>query len=68
MRTMMSDMWRIAGNFLADSVHTAVNAPADWRGYASTFGGVLGLPVVPLLRACVTPKVRPDDEFRRYGL
>lgn len=50
-RTMMSDMWRFTGNFLAESVTTTAAAPGNWRGYACTFGGVLGLPIVPVLMA-----------------
>lgn len=50
-RTMMSDMWRFTGNFLAEAVTTTATTPADWRGYACTFGGVLGLPMVPVLMA-----------------
>lgn len=50
-RTMISDMWRFTGNFLVDAVHTTAQEPADWRAYACTFGGVLGLPIVPLLMA-----------------
>lgn len=64
-RTMMSDMWRFTGNFLADSVHTAVSEPTDWRGYASTFGGVLGVPVVPLLMAAPFVHFLHEQRFNR---
>lgn len=50
-RTMMSDMWRFTGNFLAESATTMARRPLDWRGYACTFGGVLSLPIVPVLMA-----------------
>lgn len=48
-RTMTSDLWRFAGNFMAEALATTATRPTDWRGYAQSFGGVFALPVLPLL-------------------
>jgi hypothetical protein len=64
-RTMMSDMWRFTGNFLAESVTTTVSAPADWRGYARTFGGVFSLPIVPMLMVAPFVHFIHEQRFNR---
>ena len=64
-RTMMSDMWRFTGNFLNEAVTTTAKAPADWRGYACTFGGVLGLPLVPVLMAAPFVHFLHEQRFNR---
>lgn len=64
-RTMMSDMWRFAGNFMAEAVATTAKQPTDWRGYASTFGGILGLPIVPVLMAAPFVHFLHEQQFNR---
>lgn len=64
-RTMMSDMWRFTGNFLAESLTTATTSPSDWRGYACTFGGVLSLPAVPVLMAAPFVHFLHEQRFNR---
>lgn len=64
-RTMMSDMWRFAGNYLADSAAGVREAPADWRGYARTFGGVFALPAVPMLMAAPFVHFLHEQRFNR---
>jgi predicted metal-dependent phosphoesterase TrpH len=64
-RTMMSDMWRFTGNYLADSLATAAAAPADWRGYARTFGGVFSLPIVPVLMVAPFVHFVHEQRFNR---
>lgn len=64
-RTMMSDMWRFSGNFLTEAVTTTAATPADWRGYACTFGGVLGLPIVPVLMAVPFVHFLHEHRFNR---
>jgi predicted metal-dependent phosphoesterase TrpH len=64
-RTMMSDMWRFTGNFLAESVTTTASSPADWRGYARTFGGVFSLPIVPVLMVAPFVHFIHEQRFNR---
>lgn len=47
--TMISDMWRFAGNYMSEAVTATARRPGEWRGYACTVGGLLGLPLVPLV-------------------
>jgi predicted metal-dependent phosphoesterase TrpH len=63
--TMISDMWRFAGNFLAESITGVAASPADWRGYARTFGGVLALPIVPVLMAAPLVHFIHEHRFNR---
>ena len=64
-RTMMSDMWRFTGNFLSESATTMANAPADWRGYAATFGGVFALPLIPALMVAPFIHFLHEQQFNR---
>ena len=64
-RTMMNDMWRFTGNFLAESLSATTAAPSDWRGYACTFGGILALPVVPVLMAAPFVHFLHEHRFNR---
>jgi predicted metal-dependent phosphoesterase TrpH len=64
-RTMMSDMWRFTGNFLAESVTATAKTPADWRGYACTFGGVFSLPVLPVLMVAPFVHFVHEQRFNR---
>ena len=47
--TMISDFMRFAGNYWSEAISTTTSKPTHWRGYAQTFGGVLGLPIVPVM-------------------
>ena len=62
---MMSDMWRFAGNFMSEAVTTTTASPADWRGYARTFGGILALPIVPVLMAAPFVHFLHEQRFNR---
>jgi len=64
-RTMLSDMWRFAGNFVAEAVSTTASRPRDWRGYAGTFGGVLGLPLVAPLMAGAFIHFLHEQQFNK---
>lgn len=64
-RTMMSDMWRFTGNFLNEAVTTTAKTPSDWRGYACTFGGILSLPIVPILMAAPFVHFLHEQRFNR---
>ncbi|MBY0495258.1 MAG: PHP domain-containing protein [Cyanobacteria bacterium] len=64
-RTMMSDMWRFAGNFMSEAVTATARRPGDWRGYAFTFGGILGLPIVPVLMAAPFVHFVHEQRFNR---
>jgi predicted metal-dependent phosphoesterase TrpH len=64
-QTMMSDFLRFTGNFLAEAVHDVVSSPADWRGYARTFGGVFALPLVPALMAAPFIHFVHEQRFNR---
>jgi predicted metal-dependent phosphoesterase TrpH len=64
-QTMMSDFLRFTGNFLSEAVLTTASAPADWRGYARTFGGVFALPLVPLLMAAPFIHFLHEQRFNR---
>lgn len=64
-RTMMSDMWRFAGNFMSEAVTTTARQPGNWRGYAFTFGGILGLPMVPVLMAAPFVHFLHEQRFNR---
>jgi predicted metal-dependent phosphoesterase TrpH len=46
--TMGSDVFRFAGNFYREQAQRVVQRPLSWRSHAALFGGVLGLPLVPL--------------------
>jgi predicted metal-dependent phosphoesterase TrpH len=63
--TMMSDFLRFAGNYWTEAVSTAVNRPGDWRGYAQTFGGVLGLPIVPVVMVGAFVHFIHEQRFNR---
>lgn len=64
-RTMSSDLWRFAGNFMSEAVTTAVTKPADWRGYVCTFGGVFALPILPLLSVAPFIHFVHEQRFNR---
>jgi predicted metal-dependent phosphoesterase TrpH len=64
-RTMTSDLWRFAGNFMSEAIATTATRPADWRGYACTFGGVFALPVVPLLTVAPFIHFLHEQRFNR---
>lgn len=64
-RTMMNDMWRFTGNFLVEAVATTTAHPSDWRGYAHTFGGILALPIVPVLMAAPFVHFLHEHRFNR---
>lgn len=64
-RTMANDMWRFAGNFMAEAVATTAKRPADWRGYARTFGGVFALPIMPVLMAAPFIHFLHEQQFNR---
>ena len=64
-RTMTSDLWRFAGNFLAEAVSDVTASPADWRGYARTFGGIFALPIVPVLMAAPFVHFLHEHQFNR---
>lgn len=63
--TMISDMWRFAGNFMSEAVTTTAQRPGEWRGYACTFGGVLGLPLVPLVMTGAFVHFLHEQRFNR---
>lgn len=63
--TMLSDLWRFAGNFLAESAAGVAASPADWRGYARTFGGIFALPIVPMLMAAPFVHFLHEHRFNR---
>jgi predicted metal-dependent phosphoesterase TrpH len=63
--TMMSDLWRFAGNFLAESMTGVAASPADWRGYARTFGGIFALPLIPVLMAAPLVHFIHEHQFNR---
>lgn len=46
--TMASDVFRFAGNFYLDNADRVRREPLGWRSHAWLFGGVLGLPLVPV--------------------
>jgi predicted metal-dependent phosphoesterase TrpH len=64
-RTMSSDLWRFAGNFMSEAVTTTVTKPTDWRGYAQTFGGVFALPILPLLSVAPFIHFVHEQRFNR---
>ena len=61
-QTMMSDMWRFAGNFMAEGLTTTAS---DWRGYARTFGGVFCLPIMSILMAAPIVHFIHEQRFNR---
>ena len=63
--TMMSDFMRFAGNFWFEAIGNTVSKPGHWRGYAQTFGGVLGLPVVPVVIAGAFMHFVHEQRFNR---
>lgn len=64
-RTMSSDLWRFAGNFMSEALTATVTRPADWRGYAQTFGGVFALPILPLLSVAPFIHFIHEQRFNR---
>jgi predicted metal-dependent phosphoesterase TrpH len=46
--SMGSDVFRFTGNFFLEQVRRIRQQPSDWRAPALLFGGVLGLPLVPV--------------------
>jgi len=63
--TMISDMWRFAGNYMTEAVTATARRPGEWRGYASTFGGILGLPLVPLVMTGAFVHFLHEQRFNR---
>ena len=49
--TMGSDVFRFTGNFLLEQTRRARREPLNWRSHALLFGGVLGVPLVPIALA-----------------
>ena len=49
--SMSSDVVRFAANYYLEQIRRVVLQPLDWRGHVLLFGGVLGLPVIPLALA-----------------
>lgn len=64
-QTMLSDMWRFAGNFVAEAVTTTLKRPTDWRGYAGVFGGILGLPIMPIVMTGAFVHFIHEQRFNR---
>ena len=64
-RTMTSDLWRFAGNFMSEAITTTATRPTHWRGYACTFGGVFALPIVPLLTVAPLIHFLHEQRFNR---
>lgn len=64
-RTMSSDLWRFAGSFMSEAVTTVMTKPADWRGHACTFGGVLALPILPILSVAPFIHFVHEQRFNR---
>jgi len=64
-QTMVSDMWRFAGNFCAEAVHNVVAHPADWRGYAQTAAGVLALPLMSVVNLGAVVHFIHEQQFNR---
>lgn len=64
-RTMLSDMWRFAGNFVSEAVANTAKHPTDWRGYAGVFGGVLGLPIMPIVMTGAFVHFIHEQRFNR---
>lgn len=62
---MMCDIWRFTGNVTAEALTATVTRPSDWRGYACTLGGILGLPVVPMLMAAPFVHFIREPRFNR---
>jgi len=46
--SMGSDVFRFTGNFFLEQVRRIRQQPLDWQAPALLFGGVLGLPIVPV--------------------
>lgn len=64
-RTMMSDMLRFTGNFLAESAARTATQPSDWRALACAFGGVFSLPIVPVLMVAPFVHFLHEQRFNR---
>jgi len=50
---------------MTEAVTTTARQPGDWRGYAFTFGGILGLPIVPVLMAAPFVHFLHEQRFNR---
>lgn len=50
---------------MSEAVASTVKRPADWRGYAGVFGGVLGLPVMPIVMTGAFVHFIHEQRFNR---
>ena len=63
--TMMSDFGRFAGNYWSEAIRNIASKPGHWRGYAQTFGGVLGLPIIPVVMVGAFVHFLHEHQFNR---
>lgn len=65
LRSMASDVCRFAANYYIDQICRVVLQPLDWRGHALLFGGVFGLPVIPVAVAGAYLHFVAEQRFNR---
>jgi predicted metal-dependent phosphoesterase TrpH len=64
-RTLVSDMWRFAGNFCNEAIHNVIAHPSDWRGYAQTVAGVFALPLISVVNIGAVVHFVHEHQFNR---
>jgi predicted metal-dependent phosphoesterase TrpH len=63
--TMAEDIVRFTGSFYAEQLTGVVRRPFDWRAQASWWGGVCGLPLVPIAFAGAYLHFLGEERFNR---
>lgn len=63
--TMAEDILRFSGSFYAEQIGRAVCRPLDWRAQAGFWGGVLGLPLIPVALAGAYIHFLGEERFNR---
>jgi len=63
--TMAEDILRFSGSFYREHLETVVRRPLDWRAQASWWGGVCGLPLIPVALAGAYLHFLGEERFNR---
>jgi predicted metal-dependent phosphoesterase TrpH len=63
--TMAEDILRFSGSFYREHFGNVIRRPHDWRAQAAWWGGVCGLPLVPIARVGAYLHFLGEERFNR---